>query len=89
MPWILVLVLLLGGCDRYRLTYDDPIRDAAIIRHNEILAAQVRRAQVIAEIARLNHVIRFTHNVENRIVLEDMLDLQRVELTRLNVVIGD
>ena len=84
--FILLALLLLGGCERYRVLYDNPVRDAEIIRENNILAAKIRRAQLIAEIARINHTIRFTRIVENRIVLEQARNDLIVELDRLNLI---
>ena len=84
---LLLALLLLGGCERYRVLYDDPIRDSDFIRANNILAAKIRRAQLIAEIARINHVLRFTRTAESRIVLEQSLNDRTVELERLNVIV--
>jgi uncharacterized lipoprotein YajG len=84
---LLLALLLLGGCERYRVVYDSPLRDAEVIRENNILAARIRRAQLIAEIARINHVLRFTRTAENRIVLEQALNDRTVELERLNVIV--
>jgi hypothetical protein len=85
---VLLALLLLGGCERYRVLYDNPVRDAEIIRENNILAVKIRRAQLIAEIARINHSIRFTRIVENRIVLEQARNDLIVELDRLNLIVG-
>ena len=83
---VLLALLVLGGCERYRVLYDSPVRDAEIIRENNILAAKIRRTQLIAEIARINHTIRFTRIVENRIVLEQARNDLIVELDRLNLI---
>jgi hypothetical protein len=83
---VLLALLVLGGCERYRLLYDSPLRDAEVVRENNILAAKIRRAQVIAEIGRINYSIRFTRVVENRIVLEQARNDLVVELDRLNSI---
>ena len=86
--FVLLALLLLGGCERYRVLYDSPIRDSEFIRENTILGSKIRRAQVIAEIARINHVLRVTRFAENRIVLEQARTDLQVELDRLNDVVG-
>ena len=88
MKAVLVLaLLLLSGCERYRVLYDDPIRDSEVIRENRILAAKIRRAQIIAEIARINRTLRLTRAIDNRIVLEQALNDRMIELDRLNMIV--
>ena len=84
---LLLALLLLSGCERYRVLYDSPLRDSEIVRENRILVARIRRAQLIAEIARINQVLRFTRIVENRIVLEQVLNDRMIELERINVLV--
>jgi len=84
---LLLALLLLGGCERYRVLYDSPIRDSELIRENRILAAKIRRAQLIAEIARINRTLRLTRAVDNRIVLEQALNDRMIELERVNLIV--
>ena len=82
MKWLAIgLSFLLVGCD---LT----VRDRTdLLTVDTIIIARTRRAQIIAEIARINHVLRFTRTAENRIVLEQALNDRQVELERLNVIV--
>lgn len=75
MRWVL-LALLLAGCWEQRT--------ASI----EVLTAETRRAQVVADIAQLNWVLRHTGRMERRIVIEGILVERRAELDRLNAVIA-
>jgi len=80
MKLLLVLLLLIGGCSREVV---DPSPVSTVV-----LQAQTRRAQVVAEIARINQALRFIRNTDTRIVLEGQLNERRVELDRLNALIG-
>jgi len=79
---VIGLCFVLAGCD---ITVREPRTDLLTV--DTILIARTRRAQLIAEISRINHVLRFTRAAENRIVLEQALNDRTVELERLNVIV--
>lgn len=79
----IVLAFSVGNCNGVREYVDPSPADTAAI------AAKVRRAQVIAEIARLNSVLSRLRVVDNRIAIETQLNDRRTELDRLNRIVGD
>ena len=72
----------MAGCE---VTIREPRTEVLTV--DTIMIARTRRAQLIAEIARINHVLRFTRAAENRIVLEQALNDRTLELERINAII--
>jgi hypothetical protein len=77
----IALTLLLAGCN---LTFE---RDLAV--EDTLMIARTRRAQVIAEIERLNVVLQRTRVVDNRIVLQAAINSYQSELIGLNSLLRE
>jgi hypothetical protein len=77
------MATIVAGCN---LTVRDNWPDVNAAR-TEMMAAQIRRAQVIAEIERLDIVLRRTRVVDNRIALQAAIDARRAELLNLNALL--
>ncbi|HEX8836778.1 MAG TPA: hypothetical protein VF748_07575 [Candidatus Acidoferrum sp.] len=93
---VLVLLFVLAAVTactrREEVRWGEPVRVEPLVAPRavgpEVLAAETRRAQVIAEIARLSWVLRHTPAMENRIALELAISDRRAEVERLNALIS-
>ena len=63
-------------------------RQHAPLTTAELLIAQTRRVQVIADIDRLEWLVRNTRLADRRLMLATVLNERRVELARLNALIA-
>jgi len=76
--------LLLVGCN---LSLQDQWYDRSVMATDTRMLAQMRRAQVIADIERLQIVLRRTSLIDNRIVIQSQINGYQSELNGLNTLL--
>ena len=79
------LCFVLAGCE---LTARERLYETDLVVTTRIIA-KTRRLEVIAEIERLQVVLRRTRIIDNRVALLAAINAYQVELGRLNLIIGD
>lgn len=76
-----LLALLVGGCN---LTVRDTVQTDNQLA---VIAAQTRRAQLIAEIEQLERLLRRTVTIDGRAVIQSNINRLRFEVEQLNAII--